>query len=219
MRSRSNLTLDCVPGDGSAAVATARWTPPTMVTGIAFLHYEFYWFIDDESRFRVGQESDSTFRQIMSEHGDYVQGDTARFALTACYTDTLAEPDAAVNSSTVTANAFCPMPLAPLTLALECDPTTEMVTAAWTVDVPIGVELTGFEYTVTFTGRREGPVRYAGGGYEDDKIFRQRGGRDRRPRRDLHVHRRYHDPEHRRCHSLLWPAQFPNQPAAQLLTG
>ena len=30
-----------------------------------------------------------------------------------------------------------------------------MVTAEWTIDVPTGVELTGFEYTVIFTGDEE----------------------------------------------------------------
>ena len=147
----TNLTLDCVPGVGSAAVATVRWTPPVGVTGIDFVHYEFIWLLDDESMSRTVLGTDSTVRELTSDDGDYVQGDTARFALTAFFTDTTADPDASVNSSTLTANAFCTLATATPTvtptpileipppvegLMIECPPQTVsgqvLVSVSWT---------------------------------------------------------------------------------------
>ena len=115
----TNLTLDCRPGVGTAAVATARWTPPVAVTGIDFVRYEFIWFLDNGSRSRTVTGSAFTVRELTSDAGDYVQGDTASFALTAYFTDTTADPDASVNSRTLTINAYCLMPLAPPILTME----------------------------------------------------------------------------------------------------
>ena len=106
--SPSDLTLDCVPGVGAAAVATARWTPPPPVDGFTFVHYEYIWFFDDELMSRTGDPmTDVLVSMVSSQDGDYLQGDLARFSISAVFTNTLLDPDEPTRSRTLTANALC----------------------------------------------------------------------------------------------------------------
>ncbi len=151
--SPTGLMLICLPGDGTESTATASWTAPEEVPGLTFRDYEWTWFFDDETgSTRSGIIEDIDTTELTSEPGDYQQGETARFHLRARYTDTSSTPSQTVYSAVLTRNAHCPMPMLPPFLTLDCDPTQDLVTAEWEVDIPLGVTLTGFAYTFSFTG-------------------------------------------------------------------
>ena len=107
--SPSDLTLDCVPGVGDAAVATARWTPTPPVDGFTFVRYEYAWFFTDHPLMsRTGDPiTDVTVSMVSSQDGDYRQGDLAHFILTAFFLNTLVDPAAPVSSHTLTITVFC----------------------------------------------------------------------------------------------------------------
>ena len=149
----TNVNVNCAPGDDTASNATASWLPPVNVSGLTFVRYEYTWFFTDEEGFRSGQITDRNTTSVSSQVGEYIQGDTARFAIKAVYLDVSADPDVEVTSNTVTANGFCAMPLLAPSLTVSCAQTA--LTAAWSVVVPQGVTLVGFSYTVQFSGDEE----------------------------------------------------------------
>ena len=104
----TNLMVVCVPEmSGNGSIATASWTAPVSVSNVIFQRYEFEWLLSDEGSTRPGEITDRTDTDTSSLSGDYTRGETARFSIVAVFLDTNADPDAMVDSVTVTGNALC----------------------------------------------------------------------------------------------------------------
>ena len=57
---------------------------------------------------------------MSSQSGDYIQGETARFEVKAVYLDTNQDPDAAIETATVSANVLCPPVVPTPVLTVVC---------------------------------------------------------------------------------------------------
>ena len=145
--------VTCVPEPGgTGAIATANWVQPVSVPGVNLLRYEFEWFFAAGTS-RTGTESNTATTSAATVSGEYQQGETARFEVKAVFTDTNSDPDAARESELVTATGHCAVtPMMP-DLMLDCD--NDGVDASWSITVPQNVTITGYSYTVMFSGDEE----------------------------------------------------------------